>query len=436
MDLDRAFIHSFLVTENAHLKCLEKGFDAEKHLNAEGRKAWEFILKHKDMYGAWPSLGMTNGHTNIDFSSAPTDPFEAILGNVFERKLNWEIRDGLEAVTKKISALDPQGAAEAWGEIHRKLLNEKLSSKKIENLFEYAEEVIQAYQDAKAGKIGIPTPWPTMDVQTMGWQAEDLVLFVARLGFGKTFTLLKTSHVAWENKANVLIATTEMRARNMAMRIFAMHFRISYGDLRRGRLGEHVEQAFFKQARGLIKEKGLSIIGGGFDFTIDNLELAVDQHRPNVLSVDGAYLIKNKGKDRNEKVANNFDDLKRIAKKYQIACIANTQFNRADKKESSETISAENIGMTDVAGWNSDAIYGLWRDEIMEAEGYTGIKAIKVREGKPVDFKIRWDMDRMDFSEVLDDQPIQAFQAEFKSAPMPDKMKEYSLESNPDDLPF
>lgn len=419
MDIDKSFIHSLLVKgESGYKTAIERGVDPDQHLNLEAKKAWDFIKNHRLKYGTMPSLDIAKALLDLDLGPPPTDHINSLIDALFKRRVNWVIRDGIESVTKKLEQQDPLSGAEQWNEIHRKLLNEKLTTSKVESLFDYVPQVIQAYDDAKMGKRGIPTPWPTMDEQTLGWQPEDLVLFVARLGMGKTWSLLLTSYTAWENDTKVLIATTEMRSSAMAMRLLALHFRLNYGDFRRGRLGEFVEQEFKAKAMDMVKEKGLYIVGGGFDFTIDNLEAAIDQNEPNMVSIDGAYLIKNKGKDRNEKVANTFDDLKRLAKRKQIACIANTQFNRSAKKDA-DTITAENIGMTDVAGWNSDAIYGLWKDKAMEDLGEAGIKAIKVREGRPKDFKIKWDLDRMDFSEMIDQNDVFAMSSQMAITPAP-----------------
>lgn len=421
MDVDKAYIHALLLAgEKGWMTSIDRGVDPEQHLFPAAKKAYLWIKEHRQKYSLMPSFEIAVALMDLQFEEPPTDPLPVLIEALFKRRVYTVVREGVEGVTKKLESLDPLGAAEGWAEIHQKLLTEKLTTAKIESLFMYAEEVIQLYDNAKAGKRGIPTPWPTMDDQTQGWWPEDLALFVARLGTGKTWTMMLTCHTAWKAGAKVLIATTEMRSSAMAQRFFALHFRLNYGELRRGRLGEFVEKEFKNKARDLAKEHGLYIVGGGFDFTMDSLEGAVDQSSPDIVAVDGAYLIKNKGKDRNERVANNFDDLKRLAKRRKTCCIANTQFNRSAKSKDSETISAENIGMTDVAGFNSDVIYGLMQDDTMRDAGEMIMKGLKVREGRPGEIRCRWDLDRMDFSEIVD--PNNIFQDTTVPTPAPEPM--------------
>ena len=77
--------------------------------------------------------------------------------------------------------------------------------------------------------------------------------------------------------------------------------------------------------------------------------------------------------------------------------------NRSAKTGQDQTISADNIGITDVAGWNADAAYGMMQDEEMRANCRLHLKALKIREGQPGTFEINWDHSKMDFTEVAGD---------------------------------
>jgi len=219
-----------------------------------------------------------------------------------------------------------------------------------------------------------------------------------------------------------------IRDRNLAMRFFALNLRMPYDDIRRGRLGEFVEEKFYAGVNELIAEEGLDIVSGDFDYTIDNIEAAVDRHKPDILGIDGPYLIKNEGKDRHERVSNTFDDFKRIGRKHQNVTIANLQFNRSAKTGQGNTIAAENIGITDVAGWNSDVVYGLLQTEDMKNDWEMGVKALKIREGKPDEFKIHWNHKDMDFSEIVADDGDGDGDSGSSSSKLPD--------DDYDDVPF
>jgi hypothetical protein len=168
-------------------------------------------------------------------------------------------------------------------------------------------------------------------------------------------------------------------------------------------LGEFVEEKFYKGIHEVMGDQGINIVSGGFDYTIDNLSTVIEEDSPELLCVDGPYLIKNTGKDRHERVSNTFDDLKRMGGKKKHATITNLQFNRSAKTGQSSTISADNIGITDVAGWNCSVAYGLMQTEEQLSNWQMGIKALKIREGKPGQFMINWNHQAMDFTEIPSD---------------------------------
>ena len=219
-----------------------------------------------------------------------------------------------------------------------------------------------------------------------------------------TWLLLLLAHAAWQSGSKVLIVGTEMNKVKLAMRFFSLHFKMTYDHVRKGRLSEFTEDTFRKGVTGMLRDQGIYLVGGGkFDFSIEAVEAAVEEAQPDFLLVDGAYLIKNRGKDRHERVSNTFDDLKRMGASKKIAVCANTQLNRDAKAGQKKTITAENVGITDVAGWNADVMYGVHDDDEMRDNSEKDIIAMKVREAKGRDFRIRWDLEKMDFSEIATD---------------------------------
>ena len=405
MDLDKEFVGAILKEGDKALKsALEKGINAE-HLLDEGKIAWTFIIDYKKQYGQLPSKSLLLGSVTdekgkpLDLNAGLGDSSEALADKLLERKVLNLLFEGTKKVTDQIAKRNAKEAAEVFQEIHRKLLKEQLTASKVESLFALGTKVIAYYDLVKSGGRGIPTPWQSMDKQTMGWWPEDLILIVGKRGTGKTFALLLCSQAAWMPGHKVLICTTEMPRETLAGRFLCMHLRIPYGDYRDGRLGEFVEKKFRDGVSALLNEQGIDMIGKGFDFTIDNLEAAVEDTSPALLIVDGAYLIKNQGKDRHERVSNTFNDFKRIGIRRGIPIITSTQFNRAAKTGQEETVSADNIAITDVAIWNASAAFGMTQTEEMFAQRLMGWKSLKIREGRPYDFECNWDLVKMEFSE-------------------------------------
>lgn len=402
MDMDKELVRSVLREgKDAYLACVGRDLQADDHLAGEGKMAWQFLVDCYKKHGELPPLEAVSAATGFDLSGSSEGASGFYLDEIFKRRLFLVQQDGMKAVSSCLEQRDPQAAAEVWAEIHRKIQTESLTVRKVESLLALGSLVLEDYADAKAGKRGIATPWPAMDDQTLGWWPEDLILFVGRLGVGKTWALVICAHAAWKSREKkVLIVSTEMNKRQMARRFFSLHLRLPYNEVRRGKLGEFVESKMYEGVNELLKETGINIIAGDFDYSIDNIAAVVEDEKPDLLCVDGPYLIKNSGKDRHERVSNNFDDFKKIGKRTGVATITNLQFNRSAKTGQDQTISADNIGITDVAGWNADAAYGMMQSEEMRSNARLALKALKIREGIPDTFEINWNHSSMDFSEV------------------------------------
>lgn len=409
MDIDKEFVRSVIRGGKAAVVAamdrnidreIELGKEKGSYLAGDGKKAWEFLRAHFVKYDEVPSVEAIQSSLGIDLGGSMNESHMFFLDEISKRRLFQLQRFGTKGVAEKLEAKDPTAAAEVWTEIHRKIQEEGLTVRKVESLLGLGKQLIQDYKDAKAGKRGIPTPWPSMDNMTLGWWPEDLILFVGRLGVGKTWSLVICAHRAWMAGHKVLVVSTEMNKMQMARRFFALHLRLPYDEIRRGKLGEFVEGKFFKGVEEIMGADGVNIVAGDFDYSIDNIGSVLSDTRPHLLCLDGPYLIKNSGKDRHERVSNNFDDFKKLGKRYLHATITNLQFNRSAKTGQSQTIAADNIGITDVAGWNADAAFGLLQSEEMLANWEMGLKGLKVREGMPSEFKIHWNHGAMDFTEI------------------------------------
>lgn len=411
MDLDRVFVAAILREgREAVRQALDRGIDLtylegapeKKDATPEGAaKAWGFVLDYVKTYPDCPTPDVVFGKTGVDVGDAPQESAAFFIDEIRNRQLHKEISKQLRKVITKVEEADPVGAFDAYESGVRDLRGLHLATAKTEALWQQADEFLDLYEKLKNGYTGIRTPWPTLNEDTLGFWPEDFVLFVARLGVGKTwllvFLMLYARHV--EDK-KVLFATTEMSKAKILQRAVAAHFKLPYDDLRRGRLNPWAENKMKEGLKELESDENLRIIGGDFDFRIESLEAAIEECEPDILFVDGAYLLRTSGDGRLERAANSFDELKRVAKRAGIPVVATTQFNRDAKVNKAESASVEKIALSDAAGWNADLIYGLIQTEDMKKDGRMVLKPMKFREGSGGDLELMWDFVNMIHDEI------------------------------------
>lgn len=417
MDLDRAFVASLLKGgREAVREAQDKGILSE-FLTGDGLKAWDFVCEYLKQYPDCPSPEIVQGKIGVDVGPAPEQTYEFFIDEVRNRRLHQVIGESVRGIIEHLESGKAQQAYEAYETGLRELRQMHLATSKTIALWSKGPQFLEYYDKLKAGHTGIRTPWTRVNEDTLGFWPEDFVLFVARLGVGKTWTLVMLALHAWfAEEKKVLFATTEMSYEKILQRMVAMHFRLPYEDVRKGKLSAFAEPKMRDGIEALKDDERLRIIGGDFDFRIESLEAAIEECEPDILFIDGAYLLRVGGDGRIERAANSFDELKRVAKRNHIPVVASTQFNRDAKVNKAASASVDKIALSDAAGWNADLIYGLIQTEDMKQDQRMIFKPLKFREGSGEEVECWWNFDLMDFREV-EGTPTPEAQGEAKNNP-------------------
>lgn len=407
MDIDKGLVVAVLKEgPKAFRSVIDLGVDASL-LAGEGAKAWEFLHQYYKTHGSLPSQEMVS----LDAQVALFDMPGAALYWA-EKALDRKLARTLEDATLEIHARKdkPREALAYLEEMMGKLRKERLAGTLIESLPAQGKSVWEYYQQIKAGAHGILAPWPTVNDSTLGFWPEDLVLFVARLGMGKTWTSLMIAGHAWEQQivekdgtvrpCRVLYATTEMAKARIALRWYALKLKLPYGMLHKGKLSQYMEDKLKEGIERFEHSENFNIVGGNFDFSMESFDAAVDECKPDIVVLDGAYLLRVPGQNRQERAANVFDELKRICKRRKTPVIVTMQFNREVKTNQAKSVQAESIALTDVAGWNADLIYGLIQTDEMKRNKRMMLKPLKIREGVSEEIECNWDFETMNFAEL------------------------------------
>ena len=399
-DLDLSLASAVLAGGKPSIRLLaEKGFSADL-LEGDGKVVYDFTLAFHKTYDSIPTPSLVERETGVIVPAPTTDPLPYLVNAAYDRKLHTTLHGGVKNLINILDLGEPTKGQAAVEDLLRTLRKLDTRSALVESMPALGDKVIAYYEKIKRGERGIQTPWPTINDSTLGLWPEDLVLLVARMGIGKSWTALLLAGAAWEQGKKVLVATTEMAKETMAMRYLSTKFRIPYSDFRKGKLDSFTEKRFRDGVASIINSPNLNIVGGDFDFSMDTFTGIVMDEKPDLVIVDGAYLLKVPGITRTERAANVFDELKRVAKRSKAAVVATMQFNREVKVNQAKTVQADSIAMTDVAGWNADLIFGLIQTEEMKKNRRMAFKPLKVREGESEEIECNWDFERMDFSEI------------------------------------
>lgn len=419
MDLDLSFISAVLRADKGFYTSKRESISATMLQGEVAVHGWNFIENHVLEFGAVPSPEFFSAKTGIQLIDVSEDLL-VLIKDIKERFLWIELRAGHERAGEFLEKRKSKDALDVFQKTVSKAYKDRVAGGRVDSLMSLGGDVLEYYNRMKNGDRGILSPWDAMNQSTLGWWGGDFIVFVARSGIGKTFVMLMLARQAWLSGKKVLFVGTEMNRIKLAIRFYAIHLKLSYQEFRVGELGEFNEKRLIEGVNDLMGQDGLYIVGDDFDASIDEIEAAVDEVKPDLLLVDGLYLVKNEGRDRHTRVSNNADDLKRMAKRRDIPVISSSQFNREVDSNSKAKVSSENIGITDVIGWNADVIYGMYQTDDMKEDRFMGFRPMKLREGVGDDFFTRWRFDDMDFEQDDDQQAGASGEYEYKGVDIKD----------------
>lgn len=292
-----------------------------------------------------------------------------------------------------------------------KHLTDLYASKRRRHLFDFRdayELVLSEYKLAMAG--GSPTTllfgWPTLDEMTGGLREGDFCSYTGRPAAGKTFQLLYTAIQSWVTGTTPLFISMEMNTTIIVQRLAAMATGVNLTKLLKAEMTNE-KFALMKAGLKVVGEQDhpLWIVDGNLATKVEDIVFMCHQLKPTSVFVDGAYLLRHKDSRMNkwDKIATNAEMLKQVvATDLGMPVVASYQLNReVTKKKSADKKGVEDIYGSDAIGQLSTVSLGLFQEEGVETLKGREVTILKGRNGEAGKFKINWDFDNMDFSEVL-----------------------------------
>jgi replicative DNA helicase len=212
------------------------------------------------------------------------------------------------------------------------------------------------------GMAGIPTGFSTLDERTGGPQAGHMWIVGARLGEGKSWTLMRMATAAIFSGHTVYYSAMEQTRSEVAMR---MHTFISgtigkelYRNLDLSQ-GKNFDLKKYREFLGTLSAevRGKMHVSDTSRGMVSPLTIAaqIERHEPDVVFLDYLTLMQKKGTGDWQSVAQLSGELKQVASQYQLPLVAAAQLNRAEGLKK-EPAGPEALAQSDAIGQDADAV--------------------------------------------------------------------------------
>ena len=399
---------SKVITDNEILPVIEAGVKPQ-HFSAHWSNVWEWVVTYWREHNAVPSArAFSQEHANVSLVDASREQFSNLIEEMLESYRHQKL---VETLATAVPMLNNNLTSEALHALTEGLQTASADVARLRdiNLIENWEQRVQRYQlmkDTPNAIRGIPTGFGGLDRITSGLRPQQLITFVGEAKKGKSLiTLIMANAVHTHGKVPLYISF-EMSAEEQSARYDALISNISHTKIMRGDLTnaeiEHIRKtvSMRKNMHPFILSEDISSLT-----TVSAIAGKVQQHKPDLLVVDGVYLMddeQGEPKGSPQALTNITRSLKRLAQRFDIPIVGTTQvlsWKIGNRK--SRQITAESIGYTSSFAQDSDLVVGVESDPDIENQAI--LRVVLARTAPKGEVRINWDWNTMDFSEVEDD---------------------------------
>lgn len=247
-----------------------------------------------------------------------------------------------------------------------------------------ADKLVDDYSNSAGGIIGIRTGIPKMDNWTKGLMPSHSYIVGATTGSGKSVLVGEIAAAASLTGHRVLLSMTEMKPVDYLLRTACYVAGVKYFKLRDGRATDG-EKASVKEAFRKIASLSLFRDPKGAEGT-DRLEAEIVRHGPELVIVDYIQEVRTPTSySREREVATVMDDLKELARKYNVAMVVAAQLNRDAYGREPDI---NHIRESSVIGLAADDVWLLHRPDEGEENEEMYLYCRKSRHGKKGHFPV------------------------------------------------
>jgi len=371
------------------------------------REAITFILTHVREHDVVPAKQTIQEKFGEEFLVPAPEPFAYYAKLIKERFITNTLSEELSVASEDLG----QGKLDDCIDKIKAALTKAETTRIIErdfiDLIATADARYEAVMEMRRnGEVpGYLMPWATLNACCNGVRPGELWVFAGALKMGKTFIMTYLMSHFYRMNLKVLFVSMEMRIERIAARFDAIHFRVPYEGILKGRLTQDDVDSYTSQIKSLkCDDKSPHLAGTGCVSRPCDVELMMSEVKPDIVIIDAIYRMKpNEGSSKQsrwESMAAVIDELQKLAIRRNIPIVCSTQFNRKQKKDATAGDTA-NIGLAYEIPQNADMVLGILRPPDLRGQNRCLISMMEGRDAADYkDIMIHWNLVTVNFDEI------------------------------------
>lgn len=384
---------SKVIADRNIIPVLERGIKDDWFVDDDLRRVWKFVREHYGNYREVPTaVTVVDNFPNFKVLKVE-DAIEYLIDTMVAYRRRQLTRNGIEQVISKVELNDHDGALNEMSKTVTVVNDQGIIGTTHIDVTADPDKFWDQYQDVQNSKLlGVPTGFEKIDEATAGLQGGQLVTVIAPPKTGKSQICLQMAENVHAAGLVPMFQSFEMNNHEQTQRYLSLSSHISNARFRRGKLQTAEEDRLLKRLDDLKTEKPFHLVDAVNGLTIDSLMAKAEQLNPDILFVDGVYLMLDQvtGEANTPQALTNITrGLKRVAQKLNIPIVISTQTLLWKMKGGK--VSADSIGYSSSFFQDSDVILGL--EPVEEDDEIRLLKVVQARNCPPSETSITWRWD-------------------------------------------
>lgn len=381
---------SKVILDRNIIPVIERGIKDDWIVDDDLRRVWKFIREHYTSYREVPTAVAVNDNFPNFKTLMVEDSLDYLIDKMVEFRRRTLTRRGVEDVVQQLNQNDHEAALLEMSKALTVVNEQGIVGTTHIDVTTNPDQFWEDYENVQNSKLlGLPTGFAKIDEASAGLQGGQLITIIAPPKTGKSQIALRIAANVHEAGWVPLFQSFEMNNHEQALRYNAMSAHISTANLRQGKLEPAEETRFIKHLDHLKKSHAFHFVDAVNGLTVDSLIAKAEQLNPDILIVDGVYLMLDQvtGESNTPQALTNITrGLKRVAQKLNIPVIITTQTLLWKMK--SGKVSADSIGYSSSFFQDSDVILGL--DQVETDPLLRNLRIVQSRNSGPEENSITW----------------------------------------------
>lgn len=384
---------SKVILDRNIIPVMERGIKDDWIVDDELRRVWKFVREHYANYREVPSPVAVNDNFPNFKTLKVEDNIDYLIDKMVEFRRRTITRNGIEHVIDKVEHNDHEAALMEMSKTVSLVNEQGVVGTTHVDLTKDPDSRFAEYENVQNSVLlGVSTGFEKIDEATAGLQGGQLVTVIAPPKTGKSQIALQMAINTHMTGKVPMFQSFEMNNHEQSQRHDSMRAHISNGRLRRGKLETSEEDRYLEMLDYMKQSHPFHLVDAVNGLTIDSLMAKAEQLNPDILFVDGVYLMLDQvtGEANTPQALTNITrGLKRVAQRLNIPIVITTQ--TLLWKMRGGKVSADSIGYSSSFFQDSDVILGL--EPVEEDDSIRILKVVQARNCPPTETSITWNWD-------------------------------------------